>query len=130
MGATDKGAEKRVCGCPDLGPDILGGGKVGIVVRVGDVGDDSMHREDVGLIPPQGGPQADGEATSSKEGWRVDITPTRACDVGGETAGGGDLRLLTPEHSHTVHCDQDHYGPMSGRGAETGDTGIQAVVAT
>ena len=44
-------------------PDILGDGRVGIVLRVGDVGDDLTHREGVGNIPPQGGPQANGVST-------------------------------------------------------------------
>ena len=44
---TGKGAGKRGCGCPELGPDILGGGTVGIVVQVRDVGDDPTHQEGV-----------------------------------------------------------------------------------
>ena len=64
MGETVEGAGKRGCGCPDLGPDILGGGPVGNYLRVIDVGHDPTHWEGVGRIPPQGGPQADGEATS------------------------------------------------------------------
>ena len=42
---------------------------------------------------PQGGPQADGEATSAREGHHVDIPPVGVCNVGGGTAGGGDLHL-------------------------------------
>ena len=41
--------------------------------------------------------------------------------VGSDGRGGitgiGDLRLMLTEHSHTVNCNQDHYGPVSGVGA-------------
>ena len=60
LGASDEGAGQGGCRCPDLSPDILGGGPVGNVVRVGDVADDPPYPEDVGRIPPQGGPQAGG----------------------------------------------------------------------
>ena len=60
MGATDEGSGKKGCGFPDLGPDILGGGTSGIVVRVGDLVDDPIHWECVGNIPQQSVPQADG----------------------------------------------------------------------
>ena len=73
---TEEVSGKRGFGCPDLGPDILGGGTVGIVVRVKDVGDNPTHWEDVGRIIPQGGPQADREATLDREGWFVDTPLT------------------------------------------------------
>ena len=38
MGADYKGAEQEGCGCLDLRPDLLGGGSVGHVVCVGEVG--------------------------------------------------------------------------------------------
>ena len=60
----------------------------------------------------------------------MDIPPIGVCNVGGGTAGGGDLHLPPLEYSCKVHCNQAHYGPMSGGGAETGATGIQAVVGT
>ena len=68
----------------------------GNVVRVGDVGDELPYWEGVGRIPPQGGPQADREATSSREVQCVDITPNGGRDDGGGTVGGGDLRLPPP----------------------------------
>ena len=40
------------------------------------MGDDPPYREGVGRIPPQGVPQADGEATSVREGRRVGIPPS------------------------------------------------------
>ena len=58
----------------------------------------------------------------------MDIPPSVGHDGRGGTVGGGDLRLPPPEHSHTVYCDQDHYGPVSGGGAENGVVGLQAVV--
>ena len=60
-------------GCPDLGPDLLCSGPVGPVVRVGDVSDDPQNWEGVGRITPQGGLQADKEATLSREGRLVGI---------------------------------------------------------
>ena len=89
VGVTDKGSGKKGDGCPDLGPYILGGGTVGIVVRLGDVVDDPTHWEGVGRIPTQGGPQADREVTSAREIWCVDISPAGVCDGGGGAAGGG-----------------------------------------
>ena len=60
----------------------------------------------------------------------MDITPAGGRDGGSGTAGGGDLRLPPPEHGSKVHCDQDHYLPMSGGGAETGANDIHVVVGT
>ena len=49
-------------------------------------------------------------------------------DSGGRINGGGYLRLPPPEHSRTVYCKQDHYGPVSwGRDAD-GVKGGQVVV--
>ena len=62
----------------------------------------SPHNEDVGRIPPQGGPQTDGEEILEREGRRVGIPLSGRSDGGGRTEGGGDLRLPPPEHSHTV----------------------------
>ena len=120
MGEAVSGIDQIWCGCPDLGPDILGGGSVGPVARVRDVGDDSSHQEGVGRIPPQGGPQDGREADSDREGLSVDILPAGGRSGGSETVGGGELHLLPQEHGHTVHYNQDHYGPVSGGVAETG----------
>ena len=38
MGAAEEGAEQVGWGCPDLRPDLLGGGPVGHYLWVGDVG--------------------------------------------------------------------------------------------
>ena len=56
------------------------------------------------------------------------VSPYGGSDGGGGITGGGDLRLLTPEYSHTVHCDHAHYGPVSGVGAEVGFKGGHVVV--
>ena len=74
----DEGAEQGGCGCPYLGPDLLGGGPVGHAVRVGDVGDDSPHWESFGRITPQGNPQDDGEETSEREVQSVGINMRHA----------------------------------------------------
>ena len=62
VGVAESCVYQGRCGCPDLGPELLGGGTVGHDLRVGDVGHDTAHWEDFGRIPPQGGPQADREA--------------------------------------------------------------------
>ena len=58
------------------------------------------------------------------------IPPTGGHNGGSGTVGGGDLHLPPPEHGLTVHCDQDHYGPVSSGGAENGDKDTQAVTRT
>ena len=125
MGAADSGVEQGGFGCPDLGPDLPGGGSVGNDLWVGDVGRDTLHWEGFGRIPPQGGPQSDREATSERMGRSMGIPPSGGRGGGGRTTGGGELRLLPPEHSCTVYCCQDHYGPVSGGRAEAGIKGDQ-----
>ena len=49
-------------------------------------------------------------------------------DGGGGITGGGDLFLPPPEHSHTVHCDQDHYVPVSISVESSGVMGVKLVV--
>ena len=44
MGVDDEGDVQGGCGCLDLGPDILGSGTAGTILRVGDVGDDPPHQ--------------------------------------------------------------------------------------
>ena len=61
-------------------------------------------------------------------GRKLGLLPAEGCNGRGGVAGGGDLRLPSPEHSRTVYCDQAHYGPVSGGGAEAGAKGGQAVV--
>ena len=95
---------------------------------VGDVGHEPTHWEVFWRIPPQGGPQADGEATSAKEGRRVDILPAGGCDGRCGTSKGVELRVMPLENSRTVYCDQTYYRPVYGGGSETRATDNQAVV--
>ena len=80
MGAVFQGFEKGVCGCLDLGENLLGGGSGGSNVRVRDVGDDTTHWEGFGRIPPQGGPKDDGMTTSDQAGRWVGVFPTGRSD--------------------------------------------------
>ena len=116
MGKADTSVDQGGGGCSDLGSDILGGGSVGNVVWVRDVGDDAAHQEGVERIPPQGGLQADMTTTSERAGRWMDVSPAGGSDGGGGITVGGYLSLPQPEHSLTVHCNQFHYGPMSGGG--------------
>ena len=130
MGTADEGAEQGGCVCPDLGPDLLGVGPVGHDLWFRDMGDDPPHWNIFGRVQPQGGPQPDRGETSVREEQRTGIPPSGGRNDGGCTAGGRDLHILPPEHSHTVYCDQAHYGPVSGGGAEARVKGSQAVVVS
>ena len=94
------------------------------------MGDEPTHWEVVGQIPPQGGPHANREATSTWKRCRVDIQPTRGRDGECGIAGGGDIHLAPLEHSNIVYCDQAHYGPVSGSVLETRGRVLQAVVGS
>ena len=128
VGASVHGVGKGGCRCLDLRNNLHGGCPGGPVVWVGDVGDDTMHWEVFGLIPPQGGLQADRAATSEEEGREVGVSLAGRRDEGGGVKGGGDLVLLPLEQSCTVHGDQAHYGPVSNRRDASGFTGGQTVV--
>ena len=58
------------------------------------------------------------------------LSPAGGSDDGGGITGWGELRILPPEHSHTVNFNQAHYWPVSGIGAEAGFKGGQAVVGS
>ena len=49
-----------------------------------------------------------------------DNNPTGGGDGIDGNKGGGDLCIPPPEHGRTVHCNQAHYGSVSGGGAGTG----------
>ena len=66
---------------------------------------DAAYEEGVGQIPPQGGPQAEREATAEGAGWSLVLPPSGGCNGGGGFAGGGDLRLPLSEHSCAIYCD-------------------------
>ena len=97
---------------------------------VGDVGNYTVHLEGLGRIPPQGGPQADGETTSERMGRWLVVSPAGGINGGGGITGGGDLRLSPPEHIRIGRCDQAHYVPVYGSGAEAGVKCGQAVVGS
>ena len=88
---------------PDIGTYLLAGSSIGHSVRVRDMGPDAAHKEGVGRIPPQGGPQADGAATVEGAGRRLGLTPYGGCDGRGGFAGGGYLCLLPQEHSRAIY---------------------------
>ena len=117
------------------------------VVWVISVGYVTAHWEDLGRIPPQGGPYNDEASTADGTGCYVGLLRTVGGDVIGGHTWGGDLRLLPPKHSLTVHQDQGHYEPVSfgretpnGKGVQShygpvsfgretpSDKGVQAVV--
>ena len=81
----------------------FGGSSVGNDLQVRDVGHDTTHWEGFGRFLPQGGPQADGEATSERTGLRMGLSPAGGRDGGGSIAGSGYLFLPQPEHSCTVY---------------------------
>ena len=84
------------------------------------MGPDAAHEDIFGRIPPQGGPQDDGEATMKRTGRMMGLPPSGGCDGRGGLAGDGELHLPTPEHSCKVYCDQDNYGPVSSGKTEAG----------
>ena len=65
-----------------------------------------------------------------RTGWGLGLSPKIGRYGRGWIARGGDLFLPQIEHSHTVYCDQAHYGPMSGGRVEDGVKGGQAVVGS
>ena len=58
------------------------------------MGDDTAHWEASGHVSPQGGSQADGTATSEREGQWVGASPSGGSDEGVEVAVCRDLHLL------------------------------------
>ena len=91
---------------------------------------ETTHWECFEKIPPQGGPQDNRNTTSARTGWWVGVSLARERDSRGGIIGGGDLCLPSPEYSCTVHCDQAHYGSVSGGGAEDRFKGGQTVMGS
>ena len=120
MGTDVLGANKGGSRCPELGEDLRGVGSGGNDLQVVDVGNYMAHWEGFGRIPPQCGPQSDGEATLERAGRCMGLPPSGGCDDGGGMTGGGYLCLSPPEHIKKVHYDQAHYGPVSSGGAHAG----------
>ena len=67
------------------------------------MGHNIPHWEAEGKIPPQRGPQADGEKKLAMQGRCMGTPPTGGSDGGGGDAGGGDLSIPPPEQSHTFY---------------------------
>ena len=103
MGTAVSVVEQAGCGYPDLGEDLRGGGPGGNYLWVRYMGNDTAHWGGVGQIPPQSVPQSDGETNLERTGRWMVVSPAGGSDGGGRIIGGGDLRLLLLEHSHTVH---------------------------
>ena len=128
VGAAVLNAEQGGSGFPNLRDDLCGSGSGNNALWAGDVGKDTAHWEGFGRITPQGGPQDDGEKTSDKKGRWMGVSPSDGRNGRVGITGGGYLHLPIPEHSRTVHCNQEHYGPVSGGVAEAGVKFIHAVV--
>ena len=94
------------------------------------MGHGTVHWDSFGRIPPRGGPQTDREGNLKRTVRRMVISPNGGRDGRGVTAGGGDLSVPPPEHSHTVYCNQYHYGPVTGGREEARVEGGQAVVGS
>ena len=66
---------------------------------------DAAHEEGVGRIPPQCGPQDDGEATTEVAVQRLGLTPDGGRDGGDGFSGGGDLNIPPLEQISAIYCD-------------------------
>ena len=51
MESTPKGRNERT-DCPDIGKYLLGGGAIGLAIKVRDMGPDAAYKDGVGRIPP------------------------------------------------------------------------------
>ena len=60
------------------------------------MGHETPHWESSGQISPQGGPQADGEATSESTVRSMGLPPSGIWDGRGGITGGGYLHLPPP----------------------------------
>ena len=74
MGASISGADQRGNGCLELGEYLCGSGSGDHALWVGDVGNDTAHREGLGRIPSQGVPHAHGETSSDRKGWWMGVS--------------------------------------------------------
>ena len=89
---------------------------------------ENPYWECLGCIPPQGGPQSEGEATLERMGRSTGLSLDGVLNIRGGIADGEDLRLPPTEHSCTVYCNQAQYGLLPGGGEEAGVKGGQALV--
>ena len=124
MDADDAGIGEKGTRCPDVRDVICCSGAGGTFLWVIDVGYVTVHWEDIGRIPLQGGPHTDGAEITEGTGWDVGVPPSGRGDCGGGPTRDGYLCCLTTEHSRTVHHDQAHYGPVYGGVEMPGYKGI------
>ena len=103
VGMAEAVVGERGSGCLDSRDVLQCSVTASSVLWVGDVGYVTAHWEDLGWLPPQGGPHTDRAATMEGTGWGVVIPHAGRDDIGGRTAGGGYIRNLPTEHSCTVH---------------------------
>ena len=82
------------------------------------------------MIQPQSDLKDDRKTISVRTVSWMGVSNSGKRDDGGVITEGEDLRIPPPEHSHTVHCSQAHYGPVPGGRAAAGVKGGQAVVVT
>ena len=68
------------------------------------------------MISPPGDPTTNGVEDETAGGWDLGVPTSGVRNIRSWLDVGGYLRLLNPEHSHTVHRDQIHYGSVSGSG--------------
>ena len=72
LGAADLDIDQEGNECPETGTYLLVGSAIGHAIWVKEMGPDAAYEEGVVCIPPQGGPQADGEATMERTGRSMD----------------------------------------------------------
>ena len=90
MGAVVAGAGKVRGRCLYIRTILCCGGKISPYVWVGDVGYVPTHWEDSGQLPPQCGPQIDGEVSKEEDIWEMGLPPTGGGNGGGGHEGGVD----------------------------------------
>ena len=102
----------------------------GTTIRVREMDHVPVDWEDSGRISLSGGTETD-RADAAYELVRGMGAPSHGgVNVGGGSAGGGDLRCLPSEHRHAIYYDKSHYGPVSGGGATPRGMGFGALVVT
>ena len=113
---------------PDIRDIFPRGGSGSVTLQIGDVGDISTHLEDAGWLSTLGDKPTNKAESKTSGRQELAVPPNDDVDIRGGLGGGGDIHHTPPEHRHTFHCDQKHYGSMSGSGAAPWGAGIPAVV--
>ena len=72
----------------------------------------------------------DGAESGTEGGQELGVPTIGDGDGGGEIGVGGYICFPLPQHSHTVHCYQTHYGSVSGGRVSPWGTGVPDVVIT